>query len=79
MSKYTDADIRAYDNVPVDVAADYLGVYPERLRRALKDNKLPAVGVSIDGGKSMFIISPGGLVNWKNGNIVIAPGLGGTQ
>lgn len=72
MSKYKDDDIRAYDNVPVNVAADYLGVFPERLRNALKGGKMPFVGVSVDGEKSMFIISPGGLIGWKNGTIPVA-------
>lgn len=71
MSKYKDEDIRAYDNVPVSVAADYLGVVPMRLRNAIKSGKMPFLGVSVDGEKSMFIISPGGLINWKNGNIAV--------
>lgn len=74
MSKYKDEDIRAYDNVPVSVAADYLGIYHDRLRNAIKSGKMPFVGVSVDGEKSMFIISPGGLIGWKNGTIPIAGG-----
>ena len=74
MSKYKDDDIRAYDNVPLAVAADYLGIYHDRLRNAIKSGKMPFVGVSVDGEKSMFIISPGGLIGWKNGTIPIAGG-----
>ena len=74
MSKYKDEDIRAYDNVPISVAADYLGIYHDRLRNAIKNGKMPFVGVSVDGEKSMFIISPGGLIGWKNGTIPIAGG-----
>ena len=72
MSKYKDEDIRAYDNVPVEVAADYLGIYPDRLRNAIKGGKMPFLGVSVDGAKTMFIISPGGLINWKNGTLPVA-------
>lgn len=67
MTKITEADIRKYDNVPVDIAAEYLGIYAERLREALKKNQLPTVGVAVTNGKSMFIISPGGLIAWKTG------------
>ena len=75
MSKYTEDHIRMFDNVPIDVAADYLGVYAERLRNAIKSGKMPFIGVSVDGTKSMFIISPGGLIAWKNGTLPIAPGV----
>ena len=37
MSKYTDADILAMDSVPIAITADYLGMPPDRLRRALQD------------------------------------------
>ena len=37
MSKYTDGDILAMDSVPIAIAADYLGMPPDRLRRALCD------------------------------------------
>lgn len=73
MSRFTDSDIRTYDNVPVEVAADYLGVYPERLRMALKSGTMPHIGVAIptSGNKTLFIISPGGLISWKNGTTPI--------
>lgn len=44
-------------------------------RNAIKSGKMPFIGVSIDGTKSMFIISPGGLIAWKNGTLPIAPGV----
>lgn len=72
MAKYTENDIRTFDNVPIDVAADYLGVYAERLRNAIKSGKMPFIGISVDGVKSMFIISPGGLTVWKNGTLPFA-------
>ena len=75
MAKYTENDIKAYDNVPIDVAADYLGVYAERLRNAIKSGKMPFIGVSVDSTKSMFIISPGGLIAWKNGTLPFASGV----
>lgn len=74
MTKITEADIRKYDNVPVDVAAQYLGVYAERLREALKKGLLPTVGVAVTNEKTMFIISPGGLIAWKTGTVPISPG-----
>lgn len=72
MSKYTDNDIKAYDNVPIEVAADYLGVPPDRLRRILKAGTMPFIGGSANNecGKTMFIVSPGGLVNFKKGTLL---------
>lgn len=74
MSKYTDNDIKSYDNVPIEVAADYLGVPPDRLRRILKSGTMPFIGGSTinNCGKTMFIISPGGLVNFKQGTLLSA-------
>lgn len=70
MSKYTDADILAMDSVPISVAADYLGVPPDRLRRALRDpgNRFLGFPATL-GDKTMFTCSPGGLVNWKRGQL----------
>lgn len=74
--RITDDEIRAYDNVPIDVAAQYLGVYPERLRNALKSGAMPFLGVAVTNagapGKTMFIISLGGLISWKNGTMPIS-------
>lgn len=75
MSKYTDDDIRAYDNVPIVVAADYLGAPPDRLRKALQNTEYCFLGLAVGGssenGKTMFIISPGALVKWKNGTMFL--------
>ncbi len=76
MSKYTDNDIKTYDNVPIEVAADYLGVPPDRLRRILKAGTMPFIGGSAvnNCGKTMFIVSPGGLVNFKRGRLLSIEG-----
>lgn len=70
MSKYTDADILAMDSVPIAVAADYLGIPPDRLRKAIQDPHNRFLGFpSTNGDKMMFTCSPGGLVNWKRGTL----------
>lgn len=70
MSKYTDKDILAMDSVPIAVAADYLGMPPDRLRRALQDPSNRFLGIpAMAGEKIMFACSPGGLVNWKRGTL----------
>lgn len=70
MSKYTDADILAMDSVPIAVAADYLGMPPDRLRKALQDPYNRFLGIPSDtGDRIMYACSPGGLVNWKRGTL----------
>lgn len=75
MSRYTDKDIRGYDNVPVEVAAEYLGIPPDRLRRILRSGTMPFLGGSTGGlgGKVMYMVSPGGLVAYKNGTLLVTP------
>lgn len=70
--KPTDAEILSYDNVPVPVAAAYLGCGVLTLREALQQGKAPfgyAVRSGLDGGKWMPQISPGQLVAYKNGTL----------
>lgn len=73
MSKYTDSDILSMDSVTIAVASDYLGVPPERLRVALQDVHCRFLCLPSDNGtansKTMFILSPGALVRWKNGTL----------
>lgn len=70
----TDAEILAYDNVPVPVAAAYLGCGANSLREALQQGAVP-FGFSVrgedDGSKWMPHISPGQLVAYKNGTLPI--------
>ncbi|MCD8308806.1 MAG: hypothetical protein LUD19_03040 [Clostridia bacterium] len=71
MSKYTAQDILSYDNVPIAVAADYLGAPPDRLRRIIRSGEYPFIGVATStADKCMFIISPGGLVRFKTGTLL---------
>lgn len=74
-SKYTDNDIKEYDNVPVEVAADYLGIPPDRLRRILRSGTMPFLGGSTGdvSGKVMYMVSPGGLVAYKSGTLLVVP------
>lgn len=68
----TDAEILAYDNVPVPVAAAYLGCGVNSLREALQQGRAPfgyAVRSGADDGKWMPQISPGQLVAYKNGTL----------
>ena len=74
MSKYTDADILAMDSVPIAITADYLGMPPDRLRRALQDPYNRFLGIpSTTGDKVMYCCSPGSLVNWKRGTLFREP------
>lgn len=68
----TDVEILSYDNVPVPVAAAYLGCGIKSLREALQQGVAP-FGYSArgedDGCKWMPHISPGQLVAYKNGTL----------
>lgn len=67
-----DEEILSYDNVPVPVAAAYLGCGVGALRDALQQGRAPfgyAVRSGKDGGKWMPQISPGQLVAFKNGTL----------
>lgn len=68
----TDAEILGYDNVPVPVAAAYLGYCVPSLREALQQGIAPfgyAVRGEADRSKWMPYISPGQLVAYKNGTL----------
>ena len=71
MNTLNKEDILKYDNVPVNVASKYLDVTPMFVRMGLRLNRLPfgsAVQTSgKEDGKWSYQISPGALVNWKEG------------
>lgn len=60
----TDAEILAYDNVPVSVAALYLDWSEPCVRSALREGRAP-FGVAVRGRELAYKISPGGLVKYK--------------
>ena len=57
-----------YDNVPVKIAAEYLGVSQQFVRWQMKHEKLPIGNVKTNPqGKSKYYISPGKLISYKTG------------
>lgn len=64
-----DEDILKYDNVPPEVAAQYLGTSSQYIRIGLQRDRLPfGTAVDIGGkGKYTYQISPQALINWKSG------------
>lgn len=64
-------EILKYDNVPVAIASKYLDVTPMFIRMGLRLNRLPfGSAVQVSGkkdGQWSYQISPGALVNWKEG------------
>lgn len=70
--KITDEEILKYDNVPVDIAATYLDTSGQYIRIGLQRERFPfGSAVDIGGkGKYTYQISPGALVNYKNGTSV---------
>lgn len=64
----TDEEIRAYDNVPVDVAARYLDWPEKSVRLALREGRA-TFGIAIKDRALTYKISPGGLVKYKREGI----------
>lgn len=65
----TDEEILSYTNVPVSVAAAYLGLSPQTVRDGLSQGTAP-YGYAVrnqEKGTWTFQISPGALVNYQNG------------
>lgn len=60
----TDAEILAYDNVPVDVAARYLDWPEQTVRLALREGRA-TFGIAVKDKALTYKISPGGLVKYK--------------
>ncbi len=66
-----DAEIMAYNNVPVLAASAYLGCSPETLRESLRQGRAPFgyATRSEESCKWTFHISPGLLVSYQNGTL----------
>jgi hypothetical protein len=60
--------IRGYKNVPVQIAAEYMGVSPMFIRFGLRDGKLP-IGIAIQMTNERFTyhISPERLISYQTG------------
>lgn len=66
----TDEEIMGYNNVPVDVAAKYIGWSSCNIYRALQQERAP-FGMAAQTGASTWTynISPGLLVRYKHGDL----------
>ena len=66
-----DEAILALDNVPVELAATYLGWQPATVRLALREGRAPfGVAIPGEGGDNLiYKISPGGLVQYKRSGV----------
>ena len=67
----TDEEIMAYDNVPIDVAARYIGWSSPTIYRALREERAP-FGFAVcseETGTWTYNISPGLLVKYKRGDL----------
>lgn len=69
----TDGEIAQYDNVPVIVAAKYLGISVSKLYYALQDGRAPFGFAAMTRHEShvsyTYHISPGMLINYKRGGL----------
>lgn len=64
----TDEEILAYDNVPSDVAARYVGMSAPTIYAGLKQERVP-FGFAVQNEETetwTYNISPGGLVKYKH-------------
>lgn len=67
MCEYSKADILQYRNVPVAVAAQYLGVSSDFVRKGIIKGALP-IGTAFKGkGRWTFHISPYQLIRYQEG------------
>ena len=66
----TDAEILAYDNVPVDVAARYLDWPEQTVRLALREGRA-TFGIAVKDKALTYKISPGGLVRYKREGVPV--------
>lgn len=72
----TEQDILGYNNVPLEVAAKYIGWSSATIRKALIQERAP-FGVAVQTGANgktgrpsyAYNISPGALVRYKNGEL----------
>lgn len=67
----TDSEILSYSNVPVNIAAQYLGVSPESVRDSLQGKSAPYgyFTQKEDSNRGMYHISPGLLVAYQTGKL----------
>lgn len=72
----TEEQIRDFDNVPVEIAAAFIGMGPASLRNAMQDHDCPFGFVSVRdsattycGERFTYNISPGLLIAYKNGTL----------
>lgn len=77
-TEVTDEQIMAFDNVPVPIAASYIGWSPNKLYYALQDGRAPFGFVCevesskrVCGASWTYNISPGLLVAYKRGTMAI--------
>ncbi len=71
----TEAEILAYDNVPPELAAAYIGISAGKVRDGLKQGRAP-FGYAVKSEESStwtYHISPGALVKYKNGELMMWP------
>lgn len=69
----SEKEILQYDNVPVTVAASYIGWTEHALRLAIREKRAP-FGIAVEGeGRYIFNISPGGLVKYKQEGVSVVP------
>jgi len=71
----TDEEVLSYDNVPIEVAARYLGICQDNVRLALREDRARQFGFATQGAgvRLAYHISPGGLVRYKREGGVIVP------
>lgn len=63
-------EISGYDNVPVALAAKYIGWSSPTLYRALQEGRAPfGFAVESNGGSWSYNISPGLLIRYKGGDL----------
>ena len=70
----SDEEILRYDNVPIPLAASYLGTSSPTMMRALQQGRTPFgwAALNEETGTYTYNVSPGGLVEYKhNGQRVI--------
>lgn len=68
----TDEEVLAYRNVPVDLAALYLGVSPMYIRCGLRDRDLPiGSAIQMSGNRWTYQISGPRLVAYHNASDMI--------
>lgn len=65
----TEEDIRKYDNVPVDVAARYIGSSTSTIYDALQRQRAPFGFATKKSESWTYNISPGLLIKYKRGDL----------